>query len=286
MGRALRNAGRPGIGSEAISAVDIALWDLKARVLGLPLASLLDAARRAGPDLRQRRLQLVLATSGLREQLGGWAAAGIPRVKMKLGRDPDARPRSALDAARDAIGDDVELFVDANGAFTRKQALALGRALRRRLGRALVRGARLLRRPRRPAPRARPRARGHRDRGRRVRLRAADFQRCSMPARRLPAGRRRPAAGGSPGFLRVAALCEARSLDLSAHCAPSISRASVLRRRAAAAPRVLPRPRARRAAALRRRARAASSGVPAARSLAPRERPRAEARGRGAVWAA
>ena len=45
MGRSCRNLGRPGVASMAITAVDTALWDLKARLLGLPLATLLDAAR-------------------------------------------------------------------------------------------------------------------------------------------------------------------------------------------------------------------------------------------------
>src|SRR5207302_2511289 len=52
-----------------------------------------------------------------------WVAEGIPRVKMKVGRDPDADPKR-LDAARAAIGDDTQLFVDANGAFDRQEALA------------------------------------------------------------------------------------------------------------------------------------------------------------------
>jgi L-alanine-DL-glutamate epimerase-like enolase superfamily enzyme len=58
----------------------------------------------------------------IRNQLGGWVAEGIPRVTMKVGRDP-SQDASRVDAARDAVGE-AALFVDANGAFTRKQALA------------------------------------------------------------------------------------------------------------------------------------------------------------------
>src|SRR5207248_10961553 len=110
MGRQLRNAGRPGVGSMAISAVDAAFWDLRARLLGVPLVDLLGRCRDAAP----------LYGSGgfcnyplgrLREQLGGWVADGIERVKLKVGRDPDSDPRR-LDAVRDEIGDDVEVFVD------------------------------------------------------------------------------------------------------------------------------------------------------------------------------
>ena len=59
----------------------------------------------------------------LAEQLGGWASEGIPRVKMKVGREPE-RDRDRVTVAREAIGDDTDLFVDANGAFSRQEAVA------------------------------------------------------------------------------------------------------------------------------------------------------------------
>ena len=65
-----------------------------------------------------------LSLAALREQLAGWVEAGIPRVKMKVGRAPTADP-ARVRAARDAIGPDAELYVDANGAYARKQALEL-----------------------------------------------------------------------------------------------------------------------------------------------------------------
>ena len=121
----VRNAGRPGIAACAISAVDAALWDLKARLLDLPLARLLGGSG-AVP---------VYASGGftsysldeLAEQLAAWVAAGIPRVKMKVGRRPDA-DLERVRAAREAIGPDAELFVDANGAYDRKQAQAFAEA--------------------------------------------------------------------------------------------------------------------------------------------------------------
>ena len=58
----------------------------------------------------------------LQEQLGGWAAEGLKSVKMKIGRDPQA-DLQRVRAARKAIGSEVALFVDANGAYSRKQAL-------------------------------------------------------------------------------------------------------------------------------------------------------------------
>jgi L-alanine-DL-glutamate epimerase-like enolase superfamily enzyme len=125
----VRNVGRPGIAACAISAVDAGLWDLKARLLELPLVRFLGAAREAVP---------VYASGGftsysveeLAEQLGGWISAGIPRVKMKVGRRPD-EDLERVRAARAAIGADAELFVDANGAYDRKQAREFAEAFAR-----------------------------------------------------------------------------------------------------------------------------------------------------------
>jgi L-alanine-DL-glutamate epimerase-like enolase superfamily enzyme len=121
MGAAVRNAGRPGIAACAISAVDQALWDRKARRLGVPLVDVLGCAHDHVPVYGSGGF-CTYSLQRLQEQLGGWVADGIPRVKMKLGREPDADPQR-LDAAREAVGDDSELFVDANGAFTAKEAL-------------------------------------------------------------------------------------------------------------------------------------------------------------------
>jgi L-alanine-DL-glutamate epimerase-like enolase superfamily enzyme len=118
---AVRNAGRPGIAACAISAVDQALWDRKARRLGVSLVDLLGAAHDDVPVYGSGGF-CSYSNGRLREQLAGWAEQGIPRVKMKVGRNPDRDP-ARLDAAREAVGDEVELFVDANGAFTPKDAL-------------------------------------------------------------------------------------------------------------------------------------------------------------------
>ncbi|MDN5764717.1 MAG: mandelate racemase [Humibacillus sp.] len=126
--RAVRNAGRPGIAGYAISAVDVALWDLKARLLDLPLHHLIGAVDTRVPvygsggftTYDQRQLQ---------HQLGHWALEeGIPRVKIKIGESWGADPARDLDRMRQArtiIGDDTELFVDANGGYTRKQAIRM-----------------------------------------------------------------------------------------------------------------------------------------------------------------
>ncbi len=126
MVRAVRNIGRPGIASAAIAAVDVALWDLKARLLDLPLVTLLGAAREAVPIYGSGGFTSY-SIERLQEQLSGWVARGIPRVKMKIGADP-AADVGRVRAAREAIGPDAALFVDANGAYDRKQALAKAEA--------------------------------------------------------------------------------------------------------------------------------------------------------------
>ena len=120
---AVRNLGRPGVASMAISAVDVAVWDLKARLLGVPLVTLLGSARSAAPVYGSGGFTSY-STEQLCAQLAGWVDAGIPRVKMKIGRDAKADVERVA-AARLAIGNAAELFVDANGGYERKQAVAL-----------------------------------------------------------------------------------------------------------------------------------------------------------------
>src|SRR6266480_1712662 len=129
MGSALRNAGRPGIGAMAMSAVDTALWDLKARLLEQPLVDVLPRARESVPIYGSGGF-CSYSLERLREQLGGWVANGTLRVKMKISREPE-RDAERLDAAREAIGDEVELFTDSNGALNRTQALEWAHRLRR-----------------------------------------------------------------------------------------------------------------------------------------------------------
>jgi len=112
---ALRNAGQQGSGAMAISAVDIALWDLKAKLLGVCLADALPRFRDSVPIYGSGGFTSY-SLERLEEQVADWVEQEIPSVKIKVGRDPDADP-DRLDAVRGAIGPDVELMVDANGAF-------------------------------------------------------------------------------------------------------------------------------------------------------------------------
>jgi L-alanine-DL-glutamate epimerase-like enolase superfamily enzyme len=218
MQNAIRNAGRPGVGAMAVSAVDVALWDLKARLLRLPLADVLARFHDAAPIYGSGGFTSY-SPQRLREQLGGWAAQGLPRVKMKVGREPEKDPER-VGAVREAIGDGVELFVDANGAYTRKQALYWAEAfaqegityLEEPVSSEDREGLRLLRDR---GPGGLPVAAGEyewtlpqlADLAGCVDILQADVTRC----------------GGITNLLRVDGICKGRQIPFSAHCAPAIS---------------------------------------------------------------
>ncbi len=118
----IRNLGRPGICSMAISAVDCAVWDLKAKLLDLPLVTLLGQMRRGIPVYGSGGFTSY-SEEQLASQLSGWVKQGIHAVKMKVGRNAQ-KDVQRVQIARDAIGPEPGLYVDANGAYNRKQALA------------------------------------------------------------------------------------------------------------------------------------------------------------------
>jgi len=132
MVRAVRNLGRPGLVSCAISAVDAALWDLKATLLDLPLSRLLGVVREDVPVYGSGGFT-TYDEPAARAQLERWTAdLRIPRVKIKIGEswgtDP-SRDLARIAFARSVIGPDTELYVDANGGYTRKQAIRMARAM-------------------------------------------------------------------------------------------------------------------------------------------------------------
>ncbi|HWE72350.1 MAG TPA: enolase C-terminal domain-like protein [Stellaceae bacterium] len=216
--RSVRNLGRSGLAATAISAIDIALWDLKAKLLDVPLASLLGRRRERVPIYGSGGFTSY-SDDTLRRQLASWVESdGCRWVKMKIGTEPEDDPRRVA-VARRTIGE-AGLFVDANGALTPQRAVALAERMAPQrvtwfeepvtsddpAGLAFVRAhaptgmeiaggeygynlddfARLLARPS-------------------IDVMQADATRC----------------GGVSGFLQAAELCETRHLDLSGHCAPA-----------------------------------------------------------------
>jgi L-alanine-DL-glutamate epimerase-like enolase superfamily enzyme len=222
MSRAVRNIGREGVAATAISAVDIALWDLKAKILNRSLAALIGAVRQSVPVYGSGGFTSY-ADERLRDQLSGWVdELEIPRVKIKIGESWGTREDNDLRrvaVARAAIGDDAELYVDANGGYSVGQAVRIGLALadhhvtwfEEPVSSQDAAGLAAIRRQVRPdvaageyswtlADSARLLA------GSAVDCLQADVTRC----------------GGITGFLQTAALAAAHNTQISGHCAPNL----------------------------------------------------------------
>ncbi|MFN2475201.1 MAG: enolase C-terminal domain-like protein [Chthoniobacterales bacterium] len=215
----IRNVGRPGIASMAISALDNALWDLKARLLDLPLVTLLGQVRDALPIYGSGGFTSY-TDERLQKQLGDWVDEAIPRVKMKIGREPD-RDVERVAAARAAIGDDAQLFIDANGAYSRKQALELAYAFsefdvswfEEPVSSDDLEGLRLIRDDGPPGMDIAAGEYGYDETYFRRMLDAGAVDVLQADATRC---------AGITGFLMTDALCQAAHIPLSSHCGPSM----------------------------------------------------------------
>jgi L-alanine-DL-glutamate epimerase-like enolase superfamily enzyme len=216
---ACRNLGTKGLVMQAISAIDVALWDLKSRLLSTPLVALLGGARDRIPIYGSGGFTSSSDTQ-LSEDVCAWKAAGCTAMKIKIGRDRgealdwDLR---RVERFRELAGDDVELMVDANGAYSPGQARRVGTALDRQgvvwfeepvssddtEGLAVVRGAV-----------------------------SCDVAAGEYISDVYDADRLSPAVdclqldvtrcGGYTGFMRAAAVAAAHNRDVSAHCAPAL----------------------------------------------------------------
>jgi L-alanine-DL-glutamate epimerase-like enolase superfamily enzyme len=214
----IRNNGQAGLAMMAVSAVDMALWDLKARLLGLPLCRLLG---------QEHEAMLIYGSGGftsytdkeLRQQLEGWAGEGIGAVKIKVGRDMEA-DKTRISVARDAIGEKTALYVDANGAYTVSEALDQAQLFS-------AYGVDWLEEP---VP-AQSREQLHLIRqrlGGGMRVAAGEYGYALTDFRDLLEARAvdvlqadATRCGGITGFLKAGYLCEAYHIPLSSHCAPS-----------------------------------------------------------------
>ena len=220
MQQRVRNLGRSGIAATAISALDCALWDVKARLLHIPLARLLGVMRDRVPLYGSGGFT-TYSDDDMREQLASWVDDdGCRWAKIKIGSVPKRDPHRVC-VAREAIGDDAGLFVDANGALDRKQALHYAHVFEAQkvswfeepISSDDIKGLAFLRD-------ALPAA---------IELAAGEYGYTLDDFRILLANQAVDVlqadvtrCGGITGFLRTAALCDAFHVPLSAHCAPSM----------------------------------------------------------------
>ena len=222
MTRAVRNIGRPGVVATAISAVDIALWDLKSRLLGCPLTQLLGQAHDSVP---------VYGSGGFtsyddgqtREQLAGWVEKDhIPRVKIKIGDSWGAREDRDLERvalAREVIGPGTELYVDANGGYGVGQAVRVAHRMAESgvswfeepVSSQDLAGLAAVRRQVLPDVAAGEYSWSLADSARLIAAGAVDCLQLDVTR-----------CGGVTEFLRGSALAAAHNLEVSGHCAPNL----------------------------------------------------------------
>lgn len=218
MQKKIRNLGRSGITAMAISAVDNALWDLKAKILNLPLCKLIGMVRNEIP---------VYASGGftsygpdeLKEKFGEWKNEGHKIFKMKIGRDR-ARDFKRIEAARDCIGD-AQLFVDANGAYYPKEAVAMAEILKEfdvqwyeePVTSDNLDGLRYVK-DNSPSP---------------IRIAAGEYGFTPTYFNRMLTAKSvdvlqadATRCGGITGFIKAHEICESYHMPFSAHCAPSL----------------------------------------------------------------
>ena len=222
MARSLRNVGRAGVAAMALSAADIALWDLKARLLGLPLADLLGRAQPGVPIYGSGGFT-TYDEQQTREQLTDWVERDrIPRVKIKIGESWGAdehRDLSRVKLARAVIGPGTELFVDANGGYRTGQAVRVARQMEEfgvtwfeePVSSQDLAGLAEVRQKVAADVTAGEYSWSLADSARLIEAGAVDCLQLDVTR-----------CGGITEFLRGAALAAAHNLEVSAHCAPSL----------------------------------------------------------------
>ncbi len=222
MARQVRNIGRPGVAATAISAVDIALWDLKARLLGQSLAGLLGLARRDVPVYGSGGFTSYDDTR-TRQQLSEWVdKERIPRVKIKIGEAWGGNQHRDIERARlarEVIGPDTELYVDANGGYTVGQAVRVADELsaigvswfEEPVSSQDLAGLATVRRQVRPDVTAGEYSWSLADSARLIEAEAVDCLQLDVTR-----------CGGITEFVRGASLAAASHLQVSGHCAPNL----------------------------------------------------------------
>lgn len=219
MHRACRNLGGKGLVMQAISAVDIALWDLAARLRNVPVTALLGRARDRVAVYGSGGFT-TLTDEQLHEQVTGWAAAGCGLMKIKIAESWGScvvRDLERVRLLRAYAGDDVRLMVDANGGYTRGQARRVGAVLdelgvvwfEEPVSSDDVQGLAILR----DALRCDVTAGEYASDGYDARALCGAVDCLQLDATRC---------GGYTGFVRGAAIAAAHNLEVSGHCAPAL----------------------------------------------------------------
>ncbi|MFL5742253.1 MAG: enolase C-terminal domain-like protein [Flavisolibacter sp.] len=217
--RLIRNSGTCGIAMMAVSAIDTALWDLKSKLLELPLCKLIGQVHQS---------MLLYGSGGftsykkhqLQEQFSHWAEQGIRYMKMKVGTHPE-KDLDRVKEARSVLDDHIQLMIDANGAYTAKQALQIAEQVTRYhvtwfeepVSSDNLPGLHFIREH---APAQMNIAAG--EYGYNLPYFEAMLRAGSVDVLQADATR----CGGITGFLKAGFLAEANELPFSSHCAPAL----------------------------------------------------------------
>jgi L-alanine-DL-glutamate epimerase-like enolase superfamily enzyme len=136
VGRKLRNAaagsGPGGIFTLAFSAIDMALWDIKGKALGQPLATLLGGLRERVPAYASGALMRTFPLEHVVKSAPVLVGKGYKQMKMQLALPGDTKPERELERARlirEAIGPDIDLMCDINQRWSVHQAIDIGQRL-------------------------------------------------------------------------------------------------------------------------------------------------------------
>lgn len=132
-----KDFGQKGTYIEAISAIDIALWDICGKILGIPVSQLMGGRQRDTVEMYatgcyyrgDQYLDLGKTLESLKEEASGYIDLGFKMLKVKVGLLSVENDAKRVKAIRDVVGDEVRLFVDCNHAYNANTAVRMGRVL-------------------------------------------------------------------------------------------------------------------------------------------------------------
>lgn len=132
-----KDFGQKGTYIEAISAVDIALWDICGKVLNVSVSKLLGGRQRDAVEMYatgcyyrgDQYLDLGKTLEALKEEAAGYVELGFQMIKIKLGLLPVEQDAKRVRAIRETVGDEVGIFADCNHSYNAYTAIRMGRVL-------------------------------------------------------------------------------------------------------------------------------------------------------------